>query len=264
MFKHFIVKNFRGFAGLHLKDLDRINLIAGMNNTGKTALLEAIHLHNNPTDCQLPVTINETRGIKDSGKAVEDIVSWLFWGKQAASGLEASSYDDKGVNRTLTMWILDAETALLRFPEHGETLMQFRPDSVAAYLPRLVLRFEQSNESPRISIGVFSGTGVNAISVRLPGTTPSIFLPSGTPPWRREMQYFGELEAAKRQNEILPALQILEPRLQRLSLVPLSGEPVIHGDIGLPRWFQCHSWERASAGYWLLCWQSPMHRMAWY
>jgi ABC-type glutathione transport system ATPase component len=49
------------------------------------------------------------------------------------------------------------------------------------------------------------------------------------------VRFFGELEASKRQEEILPSLQILEPRLHKLSLVPLAGETVIHGDIGLPR-----------------------------
>ena len=53
MFTHFVVKNFRCFAGVHLQHLNRVNLIAGKNNTGKTALLEAIHLHNNPGDCYL-------------------------------------------------------------------------------------------------------------------------------------------------------------------------------------------------------------------
>src|SRR5882724_4275789 len=100
MFKHFVVKNVRGFTGVHLKHLERVNLIAGKNNTGKTALLEAIHLHNNPADCQLPVTINKARGIKEeAGKATEDIVGWLFWGRHPAAGLDLSSWDDKGSNK---------------------------------------------------------------------------------------------------------------------------------------------------------------------
>jgi hypothetical protein len=49
------------------------------------------------------------------------------------------------------------------------------------------------------------------------------------------VQFFGELEAAKRQAEILPALQIVEPRLQRLALVPFADRTLIHGDVGLPR-----------------------------
>src|SRR5436305_15335164 len=112
MWQNFLVKNFRCFSGLLLKPLARVNLIAGKNNTGKTALLEAIHLHNNPADCQLPVTINKARGIKEeAGKATEDIVGWLFWGRHPAAGLDLSSWDDKGVSRSLAMWLLDAVTA---------------------------------------------------------------------------------------------------------------------------------------------------------
>ena len=38
------IREYRGINGLALKDLRRINLIAGVNNAGKTSLLEAIHL----------------------------------------------------------------------------------------------------------------------------------------------------------------------------------------------------------------------------
>ena len=45
MYKSFRVKNFRCFKDLQINDLGRVNLIAGKNNTGKTALMEAIHIH---------------------------------------------------------------------------------------------------------------------------------------------------------------------------------------------------------------------------
>ncbi len=44
MYKSFRVKNFRCFKDLRINDLGRVNLIAGKNNTGKTALLEAMYL----------------------------------------------------------------------------------------------------------------------------------------------------------------------------------------------------------------------------
>jgi hypothetical protein len=235
MFQHFVVKNFRCFNGLKLGPLARVNLIAGKNNTGKTALLEAIHLHNNPADCQLPITIHKARGVEQAGKAVEDVVGWLFWGRHTA-GLDLSSWDDKGVARTLSMSLLDAVTARERFPEAEKLLREsFRPDLVDAHLPRLILRYEQTNEPARISVGVFGGMGLAAVSARIPWRIPSVYLSSGLPDPDQDMRHFGELEASKRQDEILPALRILEPRLQRLALVPLSAEPVIHGDLGLPR-----------------------------
>ena len=53
MWQNFTVKNFRGFTNLSLRPLARVNLIAGKNNTGKTALLEAMHLYAYPLDVQV-------------------------------------------------------------------------------------------------------------------------------------------------------------------------------------------------------------------
>ena len=36
------IENFRGFASLELKDLKRVNLLVGENDSGKTSLLEAV------------------------------------------------------------------------------------------------------------------------------------------------------------------------------------------------------------------------------
>jgi AAA15 family ATPase/GTPase len=48
--------NFRGFTELKIAPLQRINLIAGANNTGKTGILEGLYLLlNNPQEfAQLP------------------------------------------------------------------------------------------------------------------------------------------------------------------------------------------------------------------
>src|SRR4051812_1971192 len=102
MWQSFVVKNFRCFSGLVLGPLARVNLIAGKNNTGKTALLEAIHLHDNPANWQLPVDINRARGIRAPSMALEDVCGWLFHGGHLPSGLSLESHDEKGVTRTLT------------------------------------------------------------------------------------------------------------------------------------------------------------------
>ena len=44
------IKRYRGIDGLELKDLTRINLIVGLNNSGKTSLLEAIYLLSRQND----------------------------------------------------------------------------------------------------------------------------------------------------------------------------------------------------------------------
>jgi len=45
MFTQFIINNFRCFHYFDYTNVNRINLISGKNNVGKTALLEALFLH---------------------------------------------------------------------------------------------------------------------------------------------------------------------------------------------------------------------------
>ena len=44
MLKELHISNYRLFDELHIPDLGQVNLIAGKNNTGKTALLEALRI----------------------------------------------------------------------------------------------------------------------------------------------------------------------------------------------------------------------------
>jgi AAA15 family ATPase/GTPase len=56
---------------LALAPLSRFNSIAGTNNTGKTALLEAMFLHSFPRECLLPLTVSERRKPVSEQRTVE-------------------------------------------------------------------------------------------------------------------------------------------------------------------------------------------------
>ena len=45
MYRHFEIEDFRGISNLKLRDLGRINVLTGLNDSGKTSALEAIFLH---------------------------------------------------------------------------------------------------------------------------------------------------------------------------------------------------------------------------
>ena len=63
MYRSFRAKNFRCFKDLEVQDLARINLIAGMNNVGKTALLEAPLIHGSDQNPRIALALDGLRGL---------------------------------------------------------------------------------------------------------------------------------------------------------------------------------------------------------
>src|SRR5262245_29289281 len=70
---HSPLQNFRCFENIVLSGLGRVNLIAGKNNVGKTAFLEAVFLHSGPTNPELPLSLSMFRGIERVPADPEDM-----------------------------------------------------------------------------------------------------------------------------------------------------------------------------------------------
>ncbi len=83
MYTSFRVQHFRCFHDLQLNDLGRVNLIAGKNNAGKTALLEAMYIHSGNRSPKTLLRIKTSFRLEDfflqgMGSSVNpsDIASW--------------------------------------------------------------------------------------------------------------------------------------------------------------------------------------------
>ena len=97
------MKNFRCFGDLTIDHLDSVNLIAGKNNTGKTALLEAMYLLLSPDMPELPTPVNILRGFESLPTTVdlETRWGWLFFNKETKNAVELSAVDDVGGARSI-------------------------------------------------------------------------------------------------------------------------------------------------------------------
>ena len=76
------IQNFRGFASLELRDLKRVNLVVGENNSGKTSLLEAILLL-----CE-PSRVSELPGLFRAKQGNPDLRCFRWLLRDAAQGGE--------------------------------------------------------------------------------------------------------------------------------------------------------------------------------
>jgi len=64
MYISFQVKNFRCFQDIKITEIKRVNLIAGMNNVGKTSLLEGFFIHAGAYNPEIVLRVNAFRGIE--------------------------------------------------------------------------------------------------------------------------------------------------------------------------------------------------------
>lgn len=60
-FKNIEIKNFRGIDHLEINDLSRVNVFVGQNNSGKSSILEAIHLLTGMSNPDMPQNLNRIR-----------------------------------------------------------------------------------------------------------------------------------------------------------------------------------------------------------
>jgi len=240
MFTSFTLKNFRCFRELQIEPLERVNLIAGKNNTGKTALLEAIFLQLGPNNPMLSLQLNAWRGIEPTNIDAEEIWGWLFFGRHIDTTIEIlGMYPGRHIEQHKNMLQIrleePEETRLVPNEETDQQSSISRSLTTAPNWRELVWKlYDEIGQSwtSRISL---SSAGMKVSRARLAPSPPGRFLPTRARFPNEDVECFSKLEQIGRQDEVVKPLQLLEPRLRRLAVLVTSGVPFIHGDIGIGR-----------------------------
>lgn len=246
MYKSIEISNFRCFEKLSIPNLERVNLIVGKNNIGKTALLEAIFLHCGSVNPELALRINAFRGI-ESVKI--ELPPWtetpwdsLFSDFDTAKTIEIKGQNSGSGLRLLKIRILKKPNELSKLRSHslGHKLAETK-DEPTTYVSILgtteaakVLEFslEQKSYSQKTYM-VIDHKGLRTEPFPPPPPFPAFFQASNSKiPHIEVAQRFGQLELKGKSEILLEALRIIEPRLKRLFVVVQGIEPILHGDIG--------------------------------
>jgi len=152
MIKSLHAENFKCFKKLDLSGLRRINLVVGMNATGKTALLEAVHFALGGTPNVLWL-MNQGRGFLGgvpqpvtTREAFESIWSSYFFNFEISSAIVTDCCDDESRHAT-TRVFFDMERPVTVVPQQ---LPQQQPQQPQPLLPSSFippLAFERSDFS---------------------------------------------------------------------------------------------------------------------
>jgi len=238
MFRSLSIERFRGFRSLEVDGLERFNLFLGRNNIGKTALLEAIFLLLGPTNPQLSMTVSEFRGIDQFRNDPEDIWGWLFYEKDMAQSIVLTAKTVTGASRKLVLSLGEPKQIRVRrkSPQTGSGKKQPGTATTELGPGQLILSYEDESGIRTQTKAFLTLNGIGIELGKSPRKVPtSVFVSARGGYSPENPERFSKLEEVGKEEQIVSALRIIEPRLKKLAILMTGNGPMIHGDIGLGR-----------------------------
>ncbi len=248
MYASLAIKNFRCFDDLTIGPLARINLIAGQNNVGKTALLEALWILSHPTAPGDALRIAMRR---DSNDYMEgELFAGLFprYDSSAVIKLQSVGAHKRGAG-TLSIrrrersrqpafdWAAFPETesvedALSGFDFNSELEFAYVDETGEEFAASAWLDVDSRSGELRPSL---SGDRKSAAAL---GYRCLFEHPGYGAGGRTLSARFGKAEIEGYLPDIEKIVRLIEPRLKRMTTIAnIRGYPSIHGDIGAGRLF---------------------------
>jgi hypothetical protein len=241
MYTTFRISNFRCFHDLTLNQLERVNLITGLNNIGKTALLEALYLHCGAYNPELALKINAFRGMEkikiELGKWVESPLDSMFYQFDVTNDIVLEGENMEIGGRILRFKVLRDPSDLARIQDLVPYSVGDATKVQSASEIAKVLELEyQERDRQGSSYLIFDSKGIHSTPIQPSPPFPAYFQTARMHGSAEEdAELFGKLEVQGKQDILLEVLRLIEPRLQRVAMVVVGGEPMLHGDLGMQR-----------------------------
>lgn len=244
LIKTFSISNFRTFGRLELSDLERVNLIAGMNNVGKTALLEAFWQFSKPHQPRTILRLNSLRGIRETGS--DDLSFHVFHRYNTSVPIDLIATGDWGTTtRSLRIELRPRDTSQIPLGD-DEDQMEF---SMLDDLPYEIV-FQYVDETGEYeSTGWLEGRQVvpdrwqTRFSSNLGGQQTSVrghtrsqyFSARARNAPHQDADRLSRMEIRGLESSLVKSLRRVEPNLRRLTIISVNGRPTIHADVKVSR-----------------------------
>jgi predicted ATPase len=238
MLQSLSVKNYRGFRDFKMDGFDRVNLITGANNVGKTSLLEALYLNLAPTSAEPSLRTELLRSFEQVKEYldVEGSWGWLFYAKNYQDMIQINSLGAGQPEQRLTIaWASLMAAAGGHQPLEQKLLINLTLDQserIVANSSIFMVESPSWEDKPgEITITNWSRDKSQQLAQTLLGVIwePKILSP------KESAKQFSRLDDLGRKNEVLEVLRILDERLKDLGVSVSDKLPMIYADVGIGR-----------------------------
>ncbi len=236
MIESLSIKHFRNLQFVELNRCGRVNLLLGRNNSGKTAVLEALLLlFLPPNPREVLILLNEQRGYKPGEETPELWDSFFYnWDHSANISIEA-------IERPPFTLLIPTQAL------HIYTLLgggiSFNSTSVIEGIDLeekaqgLLFKYQYEDGSLERTVTTLKRKTQRQLSPKakaiIEKVSPIAFIPArGLSNPQDEAERFSRLEKANRLEEVVDALRVVEPRLKRLTVLASGKGSMIYGDVG--------------------------------
>jgi len=235
MYTSFEIENFRGFEKFKLEKLARINLIAGQNNVGKTALLEALWVHTGRINPELLARLNVFRGLQNfdmasSGTAIPDVWSSLFYGFDVSHEIQFTSSRRGSGKQTVVIKFVQDVGELKKIQAKQNAII----NNPAVRSPDIFFAIEMRYDSNKESMSTYATIGSKGVTFE-PVPSPranAIFENRRIFSLEQLADQFTQLVKQGKRTLLLETLRIIEPSLTNVELLTFSGELLLSGTLG--------------------------------
>ncbi|MBK1988061.1 AAA family ATPase [Sphaerospermopsis aphanizomenoides BCCUSP55] len=234
MIKNIEIKNFRCFDNLKVSGFEKINLISGKNNVGKTALLEALFLNITPR----PDTIFLLRQVRrESSKLSRSLPerTWnnFFYQQNKSSEIVIESTLENGSSKMVEVFIDESvqnleDTYQQDNDDDNEKLISLFSGSQSV-LSVMHLKTRINNKEAFENLIISSAKGIIARDIKVPDIKNAFFIPSFLRVSSRELteEFDKALLNEKRENELLRAFQSIDSSIIGVESLSI-GEPTLY------------------------------------
>lgn len=226
------IRGFRGFEDVTIQPLERINLITGKNNVGKTAILDAIFVQLGPNNPELMLRTNVFRGIDRFDADSEELWGGFFFNRQIDKKIEMTTkYSDFSQN-ILRIALESSNRSQMSAKRNANSRLTIS-STTQTKRDELVFEYRHGSGGSQFSRASLDADGelkyerANVRSLR-----PGVFFGTRTRFPQEDAARFSRLEREGRDNEVVNIMKVIDPRLKRLSVLFTGGLPLIHADIG--------------------------------